>query len=139
MPRAVAIVIAALFLAGCTSTGAQPGSAHVTGTVTYRERSVLPPAATIRIQVVDVSRADAPAILVGERIIEVGTKQAPFGFEISYDPARIESNHTYAVHARIEVDGRLWFVSDTHYPVITRGAPTHVDLVLKAVGGPAAN
>jgi uncharacterized lipoprotein YbaY len=40
------------------------------------------------------------------------------------------------VQARIEEDGKLRFISDQHYGVITRGAPTHVDMVLKAVGGP---
>lgn len=136
MLRAAAIVLAALFLAGCTSTGGQPVSARVTGTVTYRERIALPPTAVIRVRLVDVSRADAPAIVLGEQIVEVRGKQIPFAFEIPYDPSRIESRHTYAVQARIEVDGRLWFVSDIHYAVITRGAPTHVDLVLKSVGGP---
>lgn len=138
MPRAVAIVLATLFLAACTSRGAQPGSAHVTGTVTYRERIVLPPTATIRVQVVDVSRADAPAILLGEQLIRANGKQVPFAFEIPYESARIEANHTYAVQARIDADGRLWFVSDTRYPVITRSAPTHVDMVLKPVGRAAA-
>ena len=136
MLRAAAIILAVQFLAGCTSTGGQPGSARVTGTVTYRERIALPPTAVIRVRLVDVSRADAPAIVLGEQIVEVRGKQIPFAFEIPYDPSRIESRHTYAVQARIEVDGRLWFVSDSHYAVITRGAPTHVDLVLKAVGGP---
>ena len=51
---------------------------------------------------------------------------------------RIESNHTYAVQARVEVEGRLRFINDARYAVITRGELTHVDLVLKAVGGPAA-
>jgi putative lipoprotein len=88
-------------------------------------------------QLVDVSRADVPAVVLGEQIITASGKQVPFAFEISFDPARIESKHTYAVQARIEVDGRLWFVSDTRYPVITRGAQTHVEVVLKAVGGAA--
>ena len=42
----------------------------VTGTVSYRERIALPPAATIRVQLVDVSRADAPADVLGEQLIE---------------------------------------------------------------------
>jgi len=40
----------------------------------------------------------------------------------------------HAVQARIEDGGRLMFISDQNYAVITRGAPAHVDLVLKAVG-----
>jgi putative lipoprotein len=96
-----------------------------------------PPTTVIKMQLVDVSRADVPAVVLGEQIITASGKQVPFAFEISFDPARIESKHTYAVQARIEVDGRLWFVSDTRYPVITRGAQTHVEVVLKAVGGAA--
>ncbi len=52
--------------------------------------------------------------------------------------SQIESNHTYAVQARVEVEGRLRFINNARYADITRGELTHVDLVLKAVGGPAA-
>jgi putative lipoprotein len=62
----------------------------------------------------------------------------PFSFEIQFDPAKIEANYSYAVQARIEEDGKLRFVSDRHYAVITRGAPTHVDMVLRSVGAPDA-
>ena len=39
--------------------------------------------------------------------------------------------------ARIEVDGKLRFISDQLYAVITHGAPMHVDMVLNAVDGRA--
>jgi putative lipoprotein len=103
--------------------------------VTYRERVALPPTAVTKVQLVDVSRADAPATVLGEQIIPAGGKQVPFAFEIAFDPARIQSNHTYAVQARIEAEGGLRFINDARYAVLTRGAPTHVDMVLKAVGG----
>jgi len=106
----------------------------VTGTVSYRERIALPPAATIRVQLVDVSRADAPADVLGEQVIEAAGRQVPFAFEIPYDPARIDERMSYAVQARIEDGGRLLFISDQHYSVITRGAPTTVNLLLKSVG-----
>ena len=106
----------------------------VTGTVGYRERIALPPAATIRVQLVDVSRADAPADVLGEQLIEAAGRQVPFAFEIRYDPARIDERMSYAVQARIEDGGRLLFISDQSYPVITRGAPTAVNLLLKSVG-----
>ena len=91
----------------------------------------------IKVHLVDVSRTDAAAIVLGEQIIQANGKQAPFAFEL-YDPARIESNHTYAVQARVEVEGRLRFINNARYADITRGELTHVDLVLKAVGGQAA-
>jgi putative lipoprotein len=125
--------------AACASGGARPPdpAASVSGMIAYRERFALPPAAVIKVQLVDVSRADAPAIVLGEQALEAGGKQVPFAFAIPYDPAAIEPSHSYAVQARIEVDGQLRFINDQRYAVITRGAPTRVDLVLKSVGGPA--
>jgi putative lipoprotein len=86
------------------------------------------------VQLVDVSRADAPADVLGEQLIEAAGRQVPFAFEIPYDPARIDERMSYAVQARIEDGGRLLFISDQHYSVITQGAPTTVNLLLKSVG-----
>jgi putative lipoprotein len=135
-----------LLLGGCAGTAAAPAgggvpdakSARVTGTVTYMQRIALPPSATVKVQLVDVSRADAPATVLGEQIITAGGKQVPFSFEIPYDPAKIDARYTYAVQARIEDAGKLLFINDTRYSVITRGAPNHVDMVLRAVAAPAA-
>jgi putative lipoprotein len=132
------IALTALVLTGCATTSVVPDGvgaapAKVTGTVTYRERIALPPTAVIKVQLVDVSRADAPAVVIGEQVIPAEGKQVPLAFEIAYDSTRIEANHTYAVQARIEVDGQLRFINDQRYAVITRGAPTHVEMVLRSV------
>jgi len=131
------------WLAACSATSAVPADggvsmAKVTGTVTYRERVALPPTAVIKVQLVDVSRADASAIMLGEQVTQAAGKQVPFAFEIAFDPAKIEASHSYAVQARIEEDGELRFISDRHYAVITRGAPTRVDIVLRSAGGSSA-
>ena len=138
-PRTGILALAGLLLAGCSSVGAAPeggglASARVTGTVAYRERIALAPSAVIKVQLVDVSRADAPAIVLGEQVIQANGRQVPFAFEIAYDPAKIEASHSYAVQARIEDGGHLRFITDQHYAVITRGAPNEINLVLKAVG-----
>jgi len=106
---------------------------YVTGTVTYRERIALPPDATITVRLVDVSRADAPAVMLGEQVFQAQGRQPPFSFSIPYDPAGIDPRMTYAVQARIEIGGALRFINDQHYPVLTRDAPDKVDLVLKGV------
>jgi putative lipoprotein len=132
------------WLAACSTTNAVPAGgggasvAKVTATVSYRERIALPPTAVIKVQLVDVSRADAPAIVIGEQVTQAAGRQVPFSFEIPFDPARIDASYSYAVQARIEVDGKLRFISDQHHAVITRGAPTHVDIVLRSVGTPGA-
>ena len=106
--------------------------AEVIGTVTYRERIALPPTAVITVKLVDVSRADAPAIVLGEQVIAASGRQVPFAFVIGYDPGLIEASHTYALQARIEDGGKLLFINDEHHAVITREAPQRVDMILKS-------
>jgi putative lipoprotein len=126
-----------LFLSGCTSThivpttGTGTTTSKVTGSVTYRERIALPPSAVITVKLVDVSLADAPAVLIAEQVIATAGRQVPFEFALEYDAARIQPSHTYAVQVRIENGDRLLFISDTMNPVITRGAPTRVDIVVR--------
>jgi putative lipoprotein len=132
--------LAPALLTGCSGMSAVSGGggaavARVTGTVTDLQRIALPPTAMIRVQLADVSRADAPAVVLGEQVIQAGGKQVPFAFEIPYDPAKINPRFTYAVGARIEDGGKLLFINDQRFAVITRGAPTHVDMVLRPVGG----
>jgi putative lipoprotein len=126
-----------LFLSGCTSTHVVPATgtgtttSKVTGSVTYRERIALPPSAVITVKLVDVSLADAPAVLIAEQVIATAGRQVPFEFALEYDAARIQPSHTYAVQVRIENGDRLLFISDTMNPVITRGAPARVDIVVR--------
>jgi len=134
--RTVLALLCALLSTGCAQL--DTSAARITGSVTYRERVALPPSAVVKVRLVDVSRADAPATVIGEQVIKAAGRQVPFAFEIAYDPKRIEERFTYAVQARIEdEDGRLRFISDRHYPVLTRGAGRHVDLVLIAAAAPA--
>ena len=109
----------------------------VTGTVTYRERIALSPQAVVEVKLVDISRADAPAVTIGEQIIE-NPGQVPIAFEIEYDPAEIDTRFTYAIQVRIMEGDTLAFINDTTYQVITRDRPTHVDMVLVKVGAPSA-
>ncbi len=105
----------------------------VSGTVTYLQRIALPPQAMIQVQLVDVSRADAAAIVIDTQTIEAGGQQVPFAFQLSYDPAQIDERFTYAVQARITVDGELRFISTSSYQVITRGNPTTVEIIVDPV------
>jgi putative lipoprotein len=126
--------MAAGLIASCAPYHATPPSdAAVTGSVTYRERSPLPPDAVIRVQLSDVSRQDAAAIPVAQATVTPAGRQVPLPFELRYDPAAIDSTHSYAVRATIESGGRLIFTTTTANMVITRGNPTHVNLVLAGV------
>ena len=110
----------------------------LTGTVTYLQRIALPPNAVIDVQLQDVSLQDVPAtVIAAERYVAAG-RQVPFPFELTYDPAGIDPKHTYAVAARITVDGKLRWINTQRYPVLTGGAPvTGVEIIVESVGGSA--
>jgi len=114
---------------GC---GAMNQQDKIQGSVTYRERIALPPNAQLEIVLADVSLADAPYKAIAEKkIIPAG--QVPIQFELNFDPNKIMSNYTYAVMARITEDGKLLFINDQSYQVLTRGRPNTVEMVLKRV------
>jgi uncharacterized lipoprotein YbaY len=110
----------------------------LTGTVTYLQRIALPPDAVIDVQLQDVSLQDVPAtVIAAERYVAAG-RQVPFPFELTYDPAGIIPQHTYAVATRITVNGKLRWINTQHYPVLTGGAPvTGVEIIVESVGGGA--
>lgn len=104
----------------------------LTGEVTYRERIALPPDAMLSVELADVSLADAPATLIGQRKI-VPAGQVPIRFEIGFDPKAIRPGRTYALQARITVDGRILFITDTRHQVEPLdGKP--MTIVMKRVG-----
>ena len=116
-------------------TGARP-NASVTGTVRYRERIALSPGATLEVQLRDVSLQDAASKLIAEQVIQ-NPGQVPIKFKIEYNRNDLDPRNTYAVQARIkESDGRLAFINDTAYDVITRGNPDKVDMLLVMVNAP---
>lgn len=106
----------------------------VAGTVTYRQRSALPPGAVLTVRIVDVSRQDASGTMIAQRQIETGGRQAPFPFDLAFDPDKINPRSQYAVQAEIRDQNRLLFINDTRYPVITQGNPKSVEIVVVPVG-----
>lgn len=116
------------------SVPAPAATGKVTGTVTKLDRMALPPGAVITIRLQDVSRADAPAIVLDEQVITTAGEQMPIPFALSYDPAAIDERFTYQVHVRVELGGQLMYITKTSHNVITRGAPTEgVEVLVERV------
>ena len=112
-----------------TGMDATPDTAQVTGTLMYRERIALPPGAVAEVWLLDTSLADAPAVEIAyQKIDEPGTPPIPF--VLDYDTSKIGEDRQYGVRATISHDDELLFTSDTHYPVLTRGAGNTADLML---------
>jgi putative lipoprotein len=127
-----------VFLTACSASAPSSTAAdlaRVAGQVTLPTPEAPPPGTTLRLSLVDVSRADAAAVVLGEQMLEVGGLTPPYSYSIGYDPARIDPRYSYAVQARVESEGRLLYVNDRRQPVLTRGASAHADLLLRKVGG----
>jgi uncharacterized lipoprotein YbaY/heat shock protein HslJ len=122
-----------VFLLVCLGVWHGQVAGQVMGTATYRERISLPPDAVFEATLEDVSKADAPAEVIGQARIE-RPGNPPIRFEIPYDPARIISSHRYSVRARILAGGKLFFITDQSYPVLTGGHGNEVALLLRRTG-----
>lgn len=104
----------AMILSSAMPTQSSASEKTVRGSVMYRERIALPPEATLNVQLLDVSLADAPAKVIAEQQIS-GLNAAPIPFELHFDPSKLIANHTYALQARISAGDTLWFINDTRH------------------------
>lgn len=113
------------------------GWATLSGSVAYRQRIALPPGAVLAVELADVSRADAPATVLAASMTLAGGRQVPLPFTLVYNPELVEDRFTYAVSARILIDGQLAWRSTTHQPVLSRGAPAdNVTVVVEQMPRP---
>lgn len=108
--------------------------AAVSGTIRYQKSCQLPAGSKLSIRLLgNVNLADAPTPIIAEtEIVDPGP--SPVEFELKYDSSDIETWVAYSLSGRIEdPGGRLLFVTDTVYEVITRGQPNRINLPLVKV------
>ena len=108
-------------MAGAATPAKQP--AQLTGRITYRTRAALPEGAVIDVQLLDVSRMDAPATTLGRVEIVTRGEQVPVPFTVGYDAAAIDPRRRYTVQATITIEGRVAYRTTTAHAVLTSGAP----------------
>jgi putative lipoprotein len=145
LARTTAIALLGLSAAACAATPpvapqqpvppiAQVSISHVEGSVSYRERILMPAGSILTVSVQDVSRADAPAETIASARYTLDGSGPPYSYRVRVFNDRVEANHSYAVRAEIrDPNGRLAFTTDTRHEVLTRGAPNAADLVLVRV------
>ena len=118
---------------GTASAGDTAAGGKVTGFVSYENNDDLSPTAVLTVKLVDISRADAPADIVAQQVIQTSGLQVPIAYEVDYDLSKIDPGHRYAIQARIDDQGSLQYTSDRVYPVLTRGAKDTVSIELTQV------
>jgi len=133
IPRILPPALAAI---ACVALAGTAPAAVLEGTASYRERMLPPPGAVFSAVLEDISRADAPAVELG-RVTRTDPGAPPFAFAIPYDADAIDPRLTYAVRAQVRGPAGLIFTTDTIAPVLTRGAPDTVDLMMVRVAAQA--
>jgi putative lipoprotein len=123
---------------GCAANTSPPADTRpaVTGTIASSDGFVLAPGSQVEVTLADVSRADAPAVVLAQETLPItGPYQLPFS--LPYNLAEIDPNHTYVVSARVtDKAGQLRYLNLQSVPVLTRGALSHVEVVVDPVQRP---
>lgn len=96
------------------------GQVIASGELFILERVALPPNAQVRIQLRDVSRAGAPAIVLAQQEFAAGTG-GTWPFTIAAPANVVPANARLTVFAQILSAGRLLFITDTNNPVSVSG------------------
>ncbi|HWT70245.1 MAG TPA: YbaY family lipoprotein [Pseudomonas sp.] len=109
-------LLAMTALLGACQSMHPAAKASLDGEVFYLQRSALPPTAILSVSLQDISLADAPAKVIDEQRGPI-KGQVPLPFHLTYDPQKIEPNHRYSINARIEVDGKLLFITTENHAV----------------------
>lgn len=131
----LALLFAVVLIAIPGLASAQTTPAAVSGTLTYRDRSLLPANAVVTIQIAEVPSAGRTGQVVAEQRFTTNGAQPPFRYSVPFDPARIDANRAYTVQANITVGGQTRYRTNQVYRVITGGAPvTDVNIVVVATG-----
>ncbi|WP_296178473.1 YbaY family lipoprotein [Pseudomonas sp. UBA1879] len=110
------LALATTVLAACAGHAPDNMKGTLDGEVFYLQRMALPPTATLKVTLQDVSLADAPAQTLASESGPI-KGQVPLPFHLTYDQQQVKPGHTYAVSARIEVDGKLLLISTERYTV----------------------
>lgn len=136
----------ALALAGCNApSSSESGSANapsssstaaaskiaseVSGTIALRDPAQLSPKATLAVNLVDVSSEAAGSAPLASKTSPAGT--FPQSFQLTFNPEQVKPNDLYVVQV-VLVDGERHYAMPIQAPVLTKGNPNVVSIVMVA-------
>ena len=138
----ISTTLVCLVLAGCSDPEPKVEEPlqdlrTISGTVKFKERIGLTPESRLDVTLLDVTRADAPAVEVVSKAI-ANPGQSPIEFAIQFDASLIDVTHRYSINAKVYDRGRLILLSDTNVPVLTHGAAENPRIVVVRVSQSSA-
>jgi len=126
-PCLVILLPVLLATGGCSATRIEKMEA-ITGTVTYLQRIAMPPGAVVEVKLVETHKG-ANKTIVEKKISRPG--QVPVPFALGYPPKEMRPDRKYSVQARILVDGKPWYVTQTVNHQLRNGRIAHADIILQ--------
>jgi putative lipoprotein len=134
-PKSLLALLVSLSLwAACGAAEKPAAAASISGVVTYRERIALPPDAVVVVRLEAAGAPERPARKVAEVSIPTAGRQVPIGFTLPYPAGDIQAQKRYLVRATISAADRTLFVTRAAYPVLTKGAPTRLEILVQPAG-----
>lgn len=119
-----------VFAAALPAIPAVAAPRTLSGSVSYRERMLLPPGAIIEVKLLDISLADAPARTIAET--RVSGQRIPAPWTLRFDSRQIEPRRSYALQARILDRGQLLFTTTERHSVFA-GGPNNTEIWVQRV------
>jgi uncharacterized lipoprotein YbaY len=104
--------------------------ATLRGSVTIRERILLPGRSVLVLRLLKVDRRGGESVLLAQRSYS-SIDRMPMGFELRYPTHLVDRGDRYEIQAEISLDGRPLFVSDGPIPCLHDGRADDVDIVLR--------
>jgi len=134
----VALLIAAApwisLAAAALAADGDAAEAKITGTVVYRERVALPPGAIVHVRLEVAAAPEKAPKLVAQIAFPAEGRQVPIPFELPYKAADIRPEKRYLVRASVTAGDQTIWASRAPYPVLTKGAPTRLEIELQQAG-----
>lgn len=133
--RTLTLLIAAAVCAARIAQAAEDtASPKITGTVVYRERIALPPDAVVHVRLEAAGPPELPPKRIAEITVPTAGRQVPIAFELPYSASAVDPKKRHFVRATITSGDRTLFASRTPYPVLTKGAPSKVEILVQQSG-----
>jgi uncharacterized lipoprotein YbaY len=127
----VVLLVAALGLTSCNTVNPGPTPLpSVVCTLNCVSPTELEYGTVMEMRLVDFTQPDTRPQVLAERT-ESNPGQLPLHYRLLYNPAAIDPQHDYGVEARLLVKGRPIWVLPSPVPVITKGRPIVVELLLQ--------
>jgi|GEM_PF-7045062 len=138
--RRLFLGLAALLCAGLLVSCGDGGSTKISGDITSATPISVPEGAAAEIVLLDIAEEDPAKATIAETSIDVPAGGTPFGYELPYDPEKLEDGGIYTLAVRILVDGDVRFAAAHHNATVTGKGTSILDVVIEPVApsGPRA-